>query len=265
MPLLNTADAVYFGADAADAVYFGADQVWPAAGGGDPINDLPSIRLNADFSALGLSNGAAIASVPDSAGVNATGLTQGTSGSRPTFAAANQNGLGVATFDGIDDWFNVPDGLGSASAWTTFLVVKADADAPDHGIGLWSLQDVATAADATNFPYNGDGQIYESAFTSARKVVGDPTPSLAQWNIYEIVSASGKYEVMLNGSVIFTTASNAPANPDPVAIGRSHNFDASNFTWYQGKIGQWVVCGQELDGSTRDVARSALQSKWATA
>lgn len=95
---------------------------YATGGGGGGGMSLPTTDLvfQYDFSALSLSNNDAIATVEDLVGSN--DLSQGTSGSRPTFKTGIMaNGKSIARFDGTDDFLT---GTSSASYKHLFVVMK---------------------------------------------------------------------------------------------------------------------------------------------
>ena len=97
MPLLNTADAVYLGAQAADAVYLGTEKVWPPPSSGFSPDDLTGLTVWLDASQLALADGAEVEPWPNlGSGPDATNYN--VSPYRPTLRATALNGLPVVRF-----------------------------------------------------------------------------------------------------------------------------------------------------------------------
>jgi hypothetical protein len=97
---------------------------------------------------------------------------------------------------------NVFTGLTSAEV---FLVVKQDAD---PGVGgdvgaIWTFG----SDSSDHFPFQ-DGVVYMGWGSTVRKTVGNLTPSLAAWRVLNISSAPSDYNVRVDGTSVFSTATN---------------------------------------------------------
>lgn len=134
MPKLNDANALYRGTSTVSAAYVGSTKVWPAtAPPTDPIPSIPNLtgRWRAD-QITGLSNGAAVASWPDTSG-NAYTASQATGGSQPTWIASGLNGQPVVRFAGSQYLEAQPAPAGSA-AETVIAVVTTPPDTNPYSI-----------------------------------------------------------------------------------------------------------------------------------
>lgn len=137
---------------------------------------------------------------------NGANATASTDAARPLLKLSILNGQPVLRADGSDDrmgWTGA--GLwGSHSSYEGFIVIKKVVDS-DEG-GCWWFG----SNDNSHYAYS-DGNIYDGFFTNVRKTVGDPSPSLAAWRLFNCISASGEWTANLDGTQIFTTATNTPA------------------------------------------------------
>lgn len=170
----------------------------------EPLDLSPHVLLDPDE--FGLVADDPIATAVDTSG-NSGDFTQATSGKRPALrgGASLLNGHLVVEHDGSNDTFDGPD-LSGLTNGHAFIVVKIDTDPPAAGgfTGLWTF---GTNLDNTHFPYT-DGNIYDGFATTVRKTVGNPGPSLTSWRIYEVRSAAGDWEALLDGISLFSTATN---------------------------------------------------------
>jgi Concanavalin A-like lectin/glucanases superfamily len=144
----------------------------------------------------------------------------------PIYKTSQLNGLPAVYFAGF-----VPGGgtaylqwsSGFATGYTAghvFIIVKKDNDPPGgtNDAGLWSFG--ALDVDGL-YPYT-DGTIYEGFGSTARKTIGDPTPSLASWNLYEVRSAPSSHHAYINGTEVGTgTSTNTVSFPTNLYLGRA--------------------------------------------
>lgn len=183
----------------------------------DPLTLSPHVLLNPD--AFGLVDGDPVASATDTSG-NARHFTQAGTGERPTMrgGASLLNGHLVVEHDGVDDVL-VGASLAALTDAHAFVVVKLDAD-PAVALATSGLWVMSTSGDAptTIFPYT-DGVVYDGFGSTARRTVGNPTPALTSWRIYEVRSASGSWEAKLDGATLFSTATNTVGFPAVPSIG----------------------------------------------
>ena len=202
-------------------------------------------------------NDAPIGRINDKSG-NGNNFTQATGGKRPLLKTAAQNGLSVSDYD--NDNLSTTADLTGLSAATLFIVIKIDLDPPlvDGQSGLWTF---GSDSASTHFPYT-DGTIYDSFGTTSRKSTANPATTLAQWNIYEVVSASGEWTSYINSVQLYTTASNTvgfAASPN-ITIGST----ASESAYLAGMIGELVLYDSALDLTNRGLLETYLQTKWGT-
>lgn len=128
---------------------------------------------------------------------------------RPIFTANQINGLGAARFD-AGKGLQIPN-MSALTASHFFLVINVDADPPASGFG--GLHNNGTSGNTSHYCFT-DNNIYEGWGTSARLTVGNAAASLAAWRVYEVVSISGTFTVLLDGTQINTRASNTVAFPN---------------------------------------------------
>lgn len=114
------------------------------------------------------------------------------------------NGLAVARGGG-NQWQTGPN-MSALTAVHAFIIVQTNGDPPasSNQTGLW---DLGTAALSSHYPFT-TGTIFDAAFTTARKTIGDPTPALTSWRVYEVISTSSEYTALLDGTQIFTAGTN---------------------------------------------------------
>ena len=178
---------------------------------------------------------------------------------RPTYNAtdANFNSEPSLTFNGTSNF--VADTSFNSTGLTEaelFLVGKIDNDPPaasaQSGISLFG------SGTTSHFPFT-NSSIFESFGTTLRKSVGNPTDSLASPFIYNIISQSGEFTANINGSQIFTTATNTVGwNVGFTRIGVS----SGGSIFYDGEMVTWIVFDFILSGEQRSELYTALESKY---
>lgn len=123
---------------------------------------------------------------------------------KPIYKENIVNGVGVARFDGsTESLANVnPSALTAAHLWMVINVV-----AEQTATGVWQF---GTSASTDHYAFT-DGNIYDGACSTTRRNVGNPVPSLQAWRVVEVVSVSGEWTYKLDGTQLFTTATNTVA------------------------------------------------------
>jgi hypothetical protein len=160
---------------------------------------------------------------------------------RPEFVTNVLNSLAVARFTGQSigplgsdkgTFLQIPT-MSGLTASHVFFVIKALNDPSQNGQGQGGFSDNTDGGtnQGAHYPYT-DSNVYESWGTSDRKSVGNPATTLAQWNVYEVISTSSEFTVLLNGVQIFTTGTNTVAfNAGDPFIGTFLSSDGSWYSW----------------------------------
>lgn len=221
-----------------------------------PPGGVAGLRTWHDFSALTGANDDPVALCLDSSGAGSAATALGTA--RPLLKTAVVNGLHAVLFDGVDDSMTLGNPMSGASAGTLFMVVKAALD-PNTGVMTghplmgWGSGGGAIIA---LYPFT-DGQIYDDWGATVRKTTGNPTPSLAAFHIYEVVSAAGAWTNWINGTQHFTTATNT------VGWGTSPQYGAFGGFFFNGHLAEVCAYGSALSPGDRSLVRAALGTKYA--
>ena len=184
-------------------------------------------------------------------------------GERPLYrtTAVTINNLPVLSFDGVNDRLKGSDPSNNSTfdssaftAATIFIVGRLNLDPPveESKSGLW----VFNSAGLTHaFPWT-DSVIYDDTFTTVRKTLGDPGPSLTSPFQYNVRSINGEWSSKLNGAVLFSTAVNTFLG---LAFGANIGMSADGRR-YNGVIAEVIV----FDTNLSDVARSDIETYLAT-
>jgi hypothetical protein len=137
-----------------------------------------------------------------------------TENSKPTISfLSGLSGLDFSTF--------------SANSVTMFMIVKAKNDPPIQSNS--GFVKFGTDPSPNHFPWQS-GDIYDGAFSSTRRNVGNPTTALNQLNLYNVLSTSTEWTARLNESQIYTTLTNTVAiNANPKIGSKDVRFGMDNF------------------------------------
>lgn len=183
-------------------------------------------------------------------------FTQSTSANRPTWKTGIVNSMPVLRFDGSNDQLVGPS-LSALTAGEAFIVVKVDADPPGVNTvsGSWKFGSNATDC---HYPFT-DGVIYEDFGTTARKTVGNPTPSLASWRLYNVISVSGEWTANLDGTQIYTTATNTVGFSTAPIIGGN----VANDRRLDGDIAEFIVYNKKLEVPERTAVKTYIANRYA--
>jgi len=102
--------------------------------------------------------------------------------------------------------------------------------------GLWGY---STSPYSNHYSWS-DGSIYETFFTTSQVPIATPAVTLAQLNLYNVLSKSSEYSVFLNSGQIFTTATNTVATSGTQRLGASQ--DSSNNRYYlDGYVSEFII------------------------
>lgn len=217
----------------------------PASGGVPPPPALPSGYIaDWDASKLGLSNGAPVASFTDQTG-NYT-ATQSTSGNQPTYATSVLNGLGVVSFNGTSDYFNVPTLIVTGSMAVFLLATKTSGQ--DCGfLGGVNGQCQIRYGETANSISSQDGP--NSAQSSTLGVL---TPN---WSLLEYVSSGNTITFYQNGTSYGSGTFNGATFMLMGCLNTSSNF-------WSGYIAEAVVYPSSLSTVNRQAVEAYFLSKW---
>ncbi len=200
---------------------------------------------------LALSDGDPVGTWTAIAGNDAT---QGTAAAKPTWRlTGGPNGLPSVEFDAVDDRLLITFPSLTTSV-TMMLVLKAATDSADRT--PWEFQNAGLDS---HYAF-GDGNIYDGAFSTLRKTVGNPSPALTAWRIYEVRSAANDWEARLDGTSLFSTGTNTFGAPGAsTSIGSSNNPNK----WWGGHFSALKFWCPALTPAEASAARAALGAKYA--
>src|SRR5262245_16129671 len=151
-------------------------------------------------------------------------VTAGADINRPLLRLAVVNGQAVLRFDGTDDYLKwAAAAFAGITAAEVFLVVKKVTS--DDGTAYWQMGG-SGSIERHRF---SDGHMYDGAFSTVRPDCGTLGGSLAAWRLHNVVSQAGEFTVRLDGTQIFTTATNTVATTDPGSIGRTLAYSGANY------------------------------------
>lgn len=188
---------------------------------------------------------------------NAKHGSQTTSANKPTLKLSIVNSKPVLRFDGTD--FLVLPTLAALTAGEIFVVVKTTVDPASSSTtgGLWRFG----TSNATQYSFSGDGVIYDDFGTTSRKTTVNPATTLAQFNVYNVISVSGEWTNILNGTQLFTTGTNTVAFNSAPWIGEG---DGGGPTWLVGDISEIFLFDAKLSAGNRTLMLNYLRNKYNT-
>ena len=125
--------------------------------------------------------------------------TQLTVGARPLLHF--DLGFPTIIFDGVDDFLSLPN-TGIATAAEMFIGVKNVVVA---GFPMWDLGGITTDDRNCYIPF-GDGNNYDSFFTTIRKQYPSGATNYAVWFVYNPLSQNNLWQAYVNNSLAFSVA-----------------------------------------------------------
>jgi hypothetical protein len=104
-------------------------------------------------------------------------------------------------------------GWNSTTGWSLSTVARTQIDPPVNSTYTGPYVSADCSPTQSHVPWT-DGVIYDAFGSNARKTTANPATTLAQLNVYNVVSAPGSWTNYLNGTQIFNTGTNTIcANP----------------------------------------------------
>jgi len=223
--------------------------------GQPPPTDVSDLQLWLPVSAItGIGDGGAISSWPDQSGNSRNATGTGTSSKKPQYkTSGGPNGgprvrLTLSSGDGGDQrYFTLPNFLTSFTAGEAFIVLILDAD-PSATSGLEGipLSVGGLSGGGPRYSDDSDGIIYDNFGSSNIKTTANPSDNLAAWHVYNVRAASGAWSNHVNGTQIFSTATNTVAWTTVPLIGR----DDFNSKLMAGSIADIILFNRVLNDAT---------------
>jgi hypothetical protein len=185
----------------------------------------------------------------------------GSTGATLTTTGAGINGKSVfAGSKTASRSLNAP-ALTGLTAAHIFMIIKPVVDGTAQ-----SMWQAGSDSQLDYWPYlSGTG--FTGSGTNTRRTMtsgaGATVTSAAQ--LVEIVSTGSKYEVRVNGSVVYTTASNTVAwrSAGVILLGGSANPSTGGAAAYtDGLMGEWLVFDHEVTGSGLTNVKAGLTTRW---
>jgi hypothetical protein len=180
-----------------------------------------------------------------------------TGASRPTTGTRTINSLNTLDFNGTTAFLSSGSTFmtGTTSAMAVFAF-QLDQDPPSESIGA-VLGGWGSAGQGEHMPYS-DGIIYTSFGSNTRYTAGNPTPSMAaNVCVMSIVSASGLWQLYVNGSLLYNSSTNTYSG-NTGSIGSSGRF------FVDARIAEIVIVTNSTSTNTRELLEGYMagSTRW---
>lgn len=180
-------------------------------------------------------------------GINATMVTPS---SKPTFSTTAGPSSGKCiSFDPSDIMVLASNPI-TASGATLMTVWRNNADPPGGGGNGTPFNGWGSSGSLDHWPYD-DGVVYCGFGSTSRKTVGNPVPSLANWNIVTVTSVAGLFKFRVNGTTVYTTAANG------VGVGGAPRLGQAGYPFF-GWISAAYIWTGDIGSSNISAAETAL-------
>lgn len=194
---------------------------------------------------------------------NARHATQGTSGNRPAYTPAGQNGLNVATFDGVNSWMALPNTTNPPGVGAVFAACKPNhINAGCFIIGRaynWGSWQLLSAGTGTTARY-GVGRVSVDEGIATLSGLTNNTDKILT-GVYNGTDV----RVSSNGGTFASTAYTAtPAySPDDAtSLGAARNTSNLTASVFRGGIYEVIVLHSAPSQDTIDRMQGYLAHKW---
>ncbi|MCX6845078.1 MAG: hypothetical protein NTU84_00675 [Verrucomicrobia bacterium] len=218
------------------------------------------------FSPLSLANLAGWWDVSQSAGVttgtggisslndlsgNGRNLTQGTSTKRPALTVAGQNGLNVATFDGVDDFLSGAWVRAQPLSVFAALAVRANSAGSSTVIGL------DTWAGTGHYLYLSTGLRTNTLFFAGGATIGPIDLSSGAFAQVSIVSNGASSIIGRNGTE--STGNSGAMSASALSLGDATDEGSVNSAITVGEV---IALSEAASAATREAVKNYLRGKW---
>jgi hypothetical protein len=209
-------------------------------------------------------DGSAVARWEDQSG-NGRHFKQSTANNQPILKTSIQNSKNIIRFDGANDFMEMDSAFSGLTSASYYVVLKIANDPPSvqsrAGHPIFFLYSTAGGGKASHFPWT-DSIIYDATMSSTRRTVGNPSQSLANYNLYNVDADASSWTARLNKTQLFNATSNTFEQREKI-IGRS--VDVNNFYYYDGDLAEIIAYNTVLSSTNRSKVEDYLYSKWAIA
>lgn len=214
---------------------------------------------------LVLNNADPVTTWPDFSG-NGNDAT-GAGATRPVYRTAQINSLPAIDFAAASSQVLALPNLfnGSETSAELFIVVRVKTDPPatSAAAGAWTFCRGGADAELMFYPFT-NGQVFDNFCTTARKTVGDLTPSLASYRLYNPRSQANLWELGIDGATLFTTGTNTFSTTVTAGrwIGQSIATGQVGF-YLNGFIAEVILYDHFLSAPDRDTVKAYIANKYA--
>jgi len=222
-------------------------RTWP--GGWTPASINTALWLDASDSATITESSGAVSQWNDKSGNGRNATASSTA--RPTTGTRTINSLNVLDFNGSSNQMTFATApMSGTSSGMAVYVVQLDNDPPSNAtsagpvLGDWGTDSLVTLIWT-------DGTIYDDFLSSTRKNTSNPTPSFSAAPVLiSVVSASGLWQIYVNGTLLFSTTTNTYAVGTSPKIGHS---DRGANIYVDGRVAEIAVVANSTSSTTRQL------------
>lgn len=161
-------------------------------------------------------------------------------------------GGGIVRFGGPNGSirYDLPSGLmAGVTAGEVFVVLKSVTDTADNP-GLWFIG--SDAVNFTNYPNSASGGIIGDSFGSTvGKATPNPTVDLSTWHVYNALSKAGEWTARINGTLLYTTATNTVGWRTIPTLGYIPTGGAPSTYVWDGDMAEFILYDRELTADER--------------
>ena len=206
----------------------------------------------------------AVARWEDQSG-NGRHFKQSINNNRPALKTSVQNSRNIIRFDADNDFMEMDSAFSGLTSASYYVVLKISIDPPTQesktGHPIHFLYGTDSGFSASHYTWT-DGNIYDNTMTTSRRTAGNPTPSLANFHLYNVDASGSAWTNRLNKTQLTTFASNT-FSQNRKEIGRSLWSSAPAFYYFNGDLAEVVVYDSVLSSTNRGKVEDYLYSKWA--
>ena len=224
----------------------------------DPTT-IAGLKLWLKADALALSDGAAVASWPDSSG-NGNDAAQSVAGERPLFKTNIINGKPVLRFDGVDDFLNA-NMLGAVTTTASIFIVQLKRNIASSAVTLQSWPAGSANVFDLYLPFS-DGNFYFDLgdSTATGRISGAWGGDLTHFFVWSFVAGGGNMAAYRNGTTVLSSGGHTNSF---TPAGLTFNINGSGPGSSQdADIAEILIYNTALSDTDRQNVESFLRTKY---
>lgn len=148
-----------------------------------------------------------------------------------------------------------PPDMSSLTAGHIFAILKLATAESQSNVALWRF---GTSGQGMFYPFDADHNIYDDWGSNTRRAAGDPTPTLAGFRLYEVISTSAEWTPLIDGTGLSgATGTNTVSFSSAPRVGQDSVPGA-----FEGDIAEILIYSAKITGADLTQTKNYLAGRY---